>query len=283
MKPTLVTMIRQFFIAVIFVSFTTCLVPAQSLLEQPIPVDQQIRIGKLDNGLTYYIRKNSKPENRVELRLAVKAGSVLEDDDQQGLAHFVEHMAFNGTKNFAKNELVNYLQSVGVQFGPEINAYTSLDETVYMLTLPTDSVHILEKGFQIMEDWAHNLTFDDAEIDKERGVIVEEWRLGQGPTQRMQEKLFPVLFKGSQYANRLPIGKKEIIENAPHDKIRKFYNDWYRPDLMAFIVVGDIDPDAVEKSIREHFSNLKMPEHPRQRPVFAVPDQPGTSVVLAAR
>ena len=183
---------------------------AQNKLDQPIPVDQQIRIGKLDNGLTYYIRKNIKPENRVELRLAVNAGSVLEDNDQQGLAHFVEHMAFNGTKNFAKNDLVKYLQSVGVKFGPEINAYTSFDETVYMLTLPTDSAHILEKGFQIMEDWAHNLSFDDAEIDKERGVIVEEWRLGRGPFQRMQDKYIPLVFKGSRYADRLPIGKKEI-------------------------------------------------------------------------
>ncbi len=142
---------------------------SQGELDQLIPVDQKIRIGKLSNGMTYYIRKNSKPEGRVELRLAVNAGSVLEDDDQQGLAHFVEHMAFNGTKNFAKNDLVKYLQSVGVKFGPEINAYTSFDETVYMLTLPTDSIHILEKGFQIMEDWAHNLSFDDAEIDKETG------------------------------------------------------------------------------------------------------------------
>jgi len=210
-----------------------------------MPVDQHIRIGKLENGLTYYIRKNTKPENRVELRLAVNAGSVLEDNDQQGLAHFVEHMAFNGTLNFAKNDLVKYLQSVGIKFGPEINAYTSFDETVYMLTLPTDSAHILEKGFQIMEDWAHNLTFDDTEIDKERGVIVEEWRLGRGPFQRMQDKYLPLIFKGSQYAERLPIGKKEIIEGAPHDAIRRFYNDWYRPDLMAFVVVGDIDPDGV--------------------------------------
>ena len=181
---------------------------SQGGLDQPIPVDQKVKIGKLSNGMTYYIRKNSKPEDRVELRLAVNAGSVLEDDDQQGLAHFVEHMAFNGTKNFAKNDLVKYLQSVGVKFGPEINAYTSFDETVYMLTLPTDSIHILEKGFQIMEDWAHNLSFDDAEIDKERGVIVEEWRLGRGPFQRMQDKYIPVLFKGSRYAEQATHRKK---------------------------------------------------------------------------
>jgi zinc protease len=255
---------------------------AQGKLNQLIPVDKNIRIGKLPNGLTYYIRKNSKPEDRVELRLAVNAGSVLEDDDQQGLAHFVEHMAFNGTKNFAKNDLVKYLQSVGVKFGPEINAYTSFDETVYMLTLPTDSMHILEKGFQIMEDWAHNLSFDDAEIDKERGVIVEEWRLGRGPFQRMQEKYLPLLFKGSRYAERIPIGKKEIIEGAPHDKIRKFYTDWYRPDLMAFIIVGDIDPDVMEKMIHDHFDKLVGPANPRVRERFAVPDQPGTAALVTS-
>ncbi len=255
---------------------------AQDKLDQLIPVDEHIRIGKLENGLTYYIRKNSKPENRVEMRLAVNAGSVLEDEDQQGLAHFVEHMAFNGTKNFAKNDLVKYLQSVGVQFGPEINAYTSFDETVYMLTLPTDSAHILDKGYQIMEDWAHNLTFDGTEIDKERGVIVEEWRLGRGPMQRMEDKIIPVLFKDSQYANRLPIGKKEIIEGAPHETLRKFYRDWYRPDLMAFLVVGDIDPDTVEQAVREHFGRLQMPETSRPRVKFKVPDHPGTAAVVAS-
>jgi zinc protease len=255
---------------------------AQDNLNQKIPVDPQIRIGKLDNGLTYYIRKNTKPEKRAEMRLAVNAGSVLEDDDQQGLAHFVEHMAFNGTKNFPKNDLVKYLQSVGMQFGPEINAYTSFDETVFMLTLPTDSAHILEKGYQIMEDWAHNLSFDDGEIDKERGVIVEEWRLGRGPFQRMRDKYIPVIFKGSKYAERLPIGKKEIIEGAPHDKIRQFYNDWYRPDLIAFIIVGDIDPDAAEKSIREHFGRLQPKSPERPRPQFKVPDQPGTTAVSAS-
>jgi zinc protease len=255
---------------------------SQNRLDLPIPADQQVRIGKLTNGLTYYIRKNSKPENRVELRLAVNAGSLMEDDDQQGLAHFVEHMAFNGTKNFAKNDMVKYLQSVGVKFGPEVNAYTSFDETIYMLTLPTDSAHILEKGFQIMEDWAHNLTFDDHEIDKERGVIVEEWRLGRGPIQRMMDKYIPEVFKGSRYAERLPIGKKEIIEGAPHDKIRKFYNDWYRPDLMAFIVVGDIDPDAMEKLIREHFDRLPEPRDPRPRIRYFVPDQQGTEVMVTS-
>ncbi len=255
---------------------------AQNRLDQPLPVDQQIRKGTLPNGLTYYIRKNTQPAKRVELRLAVNAGSVLEDNDQQGVAHFVEHMAFNGTKNFAKNDLVKYLQSVGVKFGPEINAYTSFDETVYMLTLPTDSATILEKGFQIMEDWAHYLSFDDAEIDKERGVIVEEWRLGRGPFQRMQDKYLPLIFKGSKYAERLPIGLKETIEGVPHDKIRKFYKDWYRPDLMAFVVVGDIDPDAMEKMVQAHFGQLTAPSSPRERTRYQVPDQQGTAVMVTS-
>jgi len=253
---------------------------AQDILSQPIPVDPNIRIGTLPNGLKYYIRKNAKPEKRVELRLAVNAGSVLEDDDQQGLAHFVEHMAFNGTRNFEKNKLVKYLQSVGVKFGPEINAYTSFDETVYMLTLPTDSAHILKQGFQIMEDWAHNLLFDPAEIDKERGVIIEEWRLGRGPFQRMQDKYLPEIFKGSMYAERLPIGKKEIIEGAPYETLKRFYTEWYRPELMAFVVVGDIDVDEMELTVREHFGRIENPASPRERKRFSIPDQPGTSVMV---
>jgi zinc protease len=281
MKKTITLLMRHFIAVQFSILLSWPIVCGQEKFDQLIPIDTQIRIGRLDNGFTYYIRKNTKPENRVEMRLAVYAGSVLEDDDQQGLAHFNEHMAFNGTANFAKNDLVKYLQSVGVQFGPEINAFTSLDQTVYMLTLPTDSAHIIANGYQIMEDWAHNLSFDTAEIDKERGVIVEEWRLGQGPNQRMQEKLFPVLFRGSKYATRLVIGKKEIIEGASYETIKRFYYDWYRPDLMAFVVVGDLDPDAVEAAVREHFGRLKMPDNPRIREGYPIPDQPGTEVAVA--
>ena len=171
-----------------------------------IPVDPNVKIGKLDNGLVYYIRYNKKPEKRVELRLALNAGSILENDDQQGLAHFMEHMNFNGTKNFPHNELIDFLQKTGVRFGADINAYTSFDETVYMLQLPTDDSALVEKGFQVMEDWAHNALLDDKEIDKERGVIVEEWRLGLGAQDRMMKKFFPIIFKDSRYADRLPIG-----------------------------------------------------------------------------
>jgi zinc protease len=246
--------------------------------DKKLPVDEKIRIGNLDNGLKYYIRYNKRPEKRVEMRLAVNAGSILEDEDQLGLAHFVEHMCFNGTKHFEKNELINYLQSVGIKFGPDINAYTSFDETIYMLTIPTDSTEILNKGYLVMEDWAHNVLFEEEEIDKERGVIIEEWRIGRGPWQRMRDKYLPVLFKDSRYAERLPIGKKEIIENSDYETLRRYYNEWYRPDLMAFIVIGDINVDETEEKIRQHFSNIKPLENPRSRLLYDVPDHEETLV-----
>jgi zinc protease len=249
--------------------------------EHLLPVDENVRIGKLKNGFTYYIRKNSKPENRIEMRLVVKAGSVLEDEDQRGLAHFVEHMCFNGTKHFEKNELIHYLQSLGIQFGPEINAYTSFDETVYMLTLPSDSVNIVNTGYLVMEDWAHGVSFNEDEVNNERGVIIEEWRINRGANQRMLDKNLPVILKGSRYAQRLPIGQKEIIENAPVEALKRFYNDWYRPDLMAFIIVGDIDPAEAEAKIKEHFGNLKMPKKPRKREYFNIPSHSETLVSIA--
>ena len=252
----------------------------ESELNKKLPVDEKIRIGKLDNGFTYYLRYNKKPEKRVEMRLAVNVGSILEDEDQRGLAHFIEHMCFNGTKNFEKNELISYLQSVGIKFGPDINAYTSFDETVYMLTLPTDSTDILNNGYLVMEDWGHNVTFDNKEIDKERGVVIEEWRVGRGPSQRMLDKYLPVLFKNSRYAERLPIGKKEIIENADYETIKRFYHDWYRPDLMAFIVVGDIDVDETEEKIKEHFNKLELSDTPRQRLSYEVPDHKETLISI---
>jgi len=251
-------------------------------LDNILPVDENIRIGVLDNGLKYYIRKNVKPENRVEMRLVVNVGSLLEDDDQQGLAHFVEHMAFNGTKNFEKNEIIDYLQSIGVQFGADLNAYTSFDETVYILPIPTDDEAIVDKGLQVLEDWAHNVSFTDEEIDKERGVVLEEWRLGQGAQQRMRDEYFPTLFKDSRYAERLPIGKKEIIENAPYEVVRKFYKDWYRPDLMAVVAIGDIDVDSMESKIKNHFNNLENPEEERARKIYEVPDHEDTFIAITS-
>lgn len=251
-------------------------------LNKKIPFDQKVRTGTLKNGLKYYIRKNSKPEKRVELRLAVNAGSMQENEDQQGLAHFVEHMAFNGTKNFKKNELVSYLQSAGVKFGAHLNAYTSFDETVYMLRLPTDKKDILNKGFQILEDWAHNVSFENEEIDKERGVVIEEWRLGRGAEQRMRDQYFPILLNNSRYAKRLPIGKKKILESFKYKTIKQFYKDWYRPDLMAVIVVGDVDLDAMEQKVKKHFAGIKSVKKPRAKKLYPVPSHDKTFVSVHA-
>jgi len=241
-------------------------------LDIPLSIDPAVKIGKLENGLVYYIRQNKKPENRVELRLVVNAGSILENNDQQGLAHFIEHMNFNGTKTFPKNDLIDFLQKTGVRFGADINAYTGFDETVYMLQLPTDEVGLVEKGYQVLEDWAHNALLEGSEIDKERGIIIEEWRLGLGAQDRMMKKIFPVIFKDSRYSLRIPIGKVEIIESFKHKTLRDFYTDWYRPDLMAVVVVGDIDPNQAESKIKEHFSRLKNPSKERERTTFDLPD-----------
>jgi zinc protease len=250
-------------------------------LDQKLGLDPAIVHGELSNGLRYFIRRNLRPENRADLRLVVNAGSVLEDDDQVGLAHFVEHMAFNGTQHFAKQELVHFMESIGMRFGPELNAFTSFDETVYILEVPTEKPEVMKTAFQILEDWAHGLTFDPAEIDKERGVIIEEWRLGRGASARMQDKQFPILFQGSRYAKRNTIGEVKVIESFAYDTLKRFYRDWYRPDLMAVIAVGDFDPPAVEALIREHFSALTAPAKERPRTVFEVPDHSDTLFAIA--
>lgn len=239
--------------------------------KKDVPTDERVRMGTLSNGMRYYIQKNSKPEQRAELRLAINAGAMQEDDDQLGLAHFLEHMCFNGTKNFSKSELVDYLESIGTKFGPDLNAYTSFDETVYMLQVRTDEEEMLNKGMLILQDWAGAVTFEGEEIDKERGVIMGELRSGKGADERMRNEWFPLVFKDSRYADRLPIGKSEIIQNAPYDAFTRFYNDWYRPDLMAVIVVGDVDVDAMEKQIKERFGSLKNPENPRKKIEYDVP------------
>ncbi len=249
--------------------------------DDPIPSDPNIKIGKLENGLTYYIKQNKKPEQRIELRLVINAGSICETDDQQGLAHFCEHMCFNGTKTFPGNKLIDVLEEMGVKFGAELNAFTSFDQTIYMLKVPTDKSDEIEKGFQVLEDWAHQVNFDDNEIDKERGVIIEEWRLGLGADDRMMQKYLPVLFKGSKYADRLPIGKVDVIKSFPYDTLRKFYKTWYRPDLMAVVVVGDIDPGLAEEKVKEHFGRIPEPANPEKRVEYQVPGntEPLISVV----
>jgi len=249
--------------------------------DAPLPLDPRATVGTLDNGLRYYIRTNKRPENRAELRLVVNAGSILEDDDQQGLAHLLEHMAFNGTANFEKQELVRYLESIGMSFGPDVNAYTSFDETVYMLQVPTEDPDILSTAFRILEDWAHLVTLDGEEIDKERGVVIEEWRLGRGANARIMDQQIPVLFSGSRYARRLPIGKVEVLETFPHEALRRFYQEWYRPDLMAVIAVGDFDPAWVEEMIRERFSHLPAPGDARPRPEYEVPGHTETLFAIA--
>src|SRR5215212_1453712 len=239
---------------------------SQFNLTQPLPVDPNVRTGKLPNGLTYYIRKNATPEKKVELRLAVNTGSILEDPDQRGLAHFMEHMSFNGSKHFPKNELVDYLQKVGVKFGADLNAYTSFDETVYILPISSDDPKILEQGFTVLEDWAFNNLMDKSEIEKERGGVLEESRLSKGAQERMLRQYFPKLFNGSKYAERLPIGKDSILKNFKPETLERFYKQWYRPNLMAVVVVGDIDPVEMEKKIKTHFGGFKNPANAPARP-----------------
>ncbi len=248
---------------------------------QVLPVDPQVLVGELDNGLRYFIRKNQKPENRAALRLAVNVGSVLEEEDQQGLAHFAEHMAFNGTEHFAKQELVDYLESIGMDFGPDLNAITSFDETVYMLTVPTDNVAIVETAFQILEDWAHRVSYEPEEIDKERGVVIEEWRLGQGAQQRMFDQQVPILLKDSRYAERLPIGQKAVLDTFHHETLKNFYRTWYRPDLMGFVAVGDFDPAWIDSLVQVYFTRIPGVADPQERKVYPVPDHEETLFAIA--
>ena len=241
-----------------------------------LPIDPDVTVKRLPNGLTYYIRQNKKPENRAQFHLVINAGSILETEKQQGLAHFLEHMAFNGTKNFQKNELINFLERIGMTFGADLNAYTSFDETAYRLEVPMDKPEVLTKTFQILEDWAHQITFDAGEIEKERGVVVEEWRTGRGAQGRLRDKQIPVLFHQSLYAERLPIGKPNNIRSVDRQEFLDFYHNWYRPDLMAVVAVGDFDPRKIEALIIEYFGKLKNPADAPARPKPLVPDHSDT-------
>ncbi|MDO8502083.1 MAG: insulinase family protein [Gemmatimonadaceae bacterium] len=251
-------------------------------LSTQLPVDRKVRIGTLPNGIRYYIRQNTRPEKRAELRLVVNAGSVLENQSQLGLAHFLEHTAFNGTTHFAKNDLIKYLESIGVRFGADLNAYTSFDETVYILPIPTDTARIVDQAFTILEDWAHGQTFNPTEVANERGVVREEWRGRKGAGDRMLQQWLPVAFKGSRYAERLPIGTEQSIMAATPAKLRAFYRDWYRPDLMAVIAVGDFDPVAIEAKIREHFSRLPKAVNAPRRTMYDVPSNRDPIVAIAS-
>lgn len=257
---------KRMLLSLLLTGFFYLTARGQYKLTDPLPMDPDVKVGKLSNGLTYYIRKNVKPEKKVELRLAVNAGSVLENDKQQGLAHFMEHMGFNGSKHFPKNELVDFLQKSGVKFGADLNAYTSFDETVYILPVPTDDPNVVEKGFTVLEDWAFNNLFDKKEIEKERGVVLEESRLRKGSFERMSRQYYPRLFNGSKYADRLPIGKDDILKTFKPETLKSFYKTWYRPNLMAVIVVGDIDPAEAEKKIKAHFEKFINPPAAAARP-----------------
>jgi zinc protease len=249
-------------------------------LAAPLPLEPVIRTGTLPNGLTYFIRPNARPANRALLRLVVKAGSVDEADDQRGLAHVLEHMAFNGTARFKPGELVSYLESIGSRLGPHVNAYTSFDETVYMLNVPTDRPGVLARGFQALGDFAGGLTLDPAEIDRERGVVLEEWRGRLGAGTRMQEPQIAALFGASRYAQRLPIGTPEILKSFPHQRLRDFYRDHYRPERMAVVVVGDIQPQEIEGLIRENFGGLTRGT--AARPAIPIPDHKDTRYVTVS-
>jgi len=252
-----------------------------SALDVALPIDSLVVAGQMPNGFRYLIRHNEKPEDRAELQLTVDVGSVLETADERGLAHFTEHMAFNGTKHFAKQELIDYLELIGMRFGADLNAYTSFDETVYMLTVPTDSIAFVETGFQILEDWAHGISFESEEIDRERGVVIEEWRSGKGAGQRMREKQLPIILKGSRYAERLPIGEKAVLDTFHHETIRQFYKRWYRPELMGLVAVGDFDPAWIEALIQQHFSSLEPQPGGPERVVYPVPGHEETLFAIA--
>ena len=248
----------------------------------PIPIDPNVRIGKLDNGLTYYIRHNELPEKRADFYIAQKVGSILEEENQRGLAHFLEHMCFNGTTHFPGKGIINWLESIGVKFGENLNAYTSIDETVYNINnVPVIRDGIVDSCLLILHDWANDLTLDPKEIDNERGVIHEEWRTGQGAMMRMYEQALPKAFEGSKYGHRLPIGTIEVIDNFPYQALRDYYEKWYRPDQQGIIVVGDIDVDKVEAKIKELFSPIEMPANPAERKYEQIPDNKEPIIAIA--
>lgn len=249
-------------------------------LDRPLPLDPRVHRGTLPNGLTYYIRQHGVPENRAYFRLVVNAGSVYEDDDQRGLAHFIEHMGFNGTRRFPRQALVDALERLGMRYGADLNAQTSFDETVFMLEVPSDKPEPIAQALSMLRDFAADVTFDPVEVDKERGVVLEEWRLGRGAATRLLEKEIPVLFHGSKYAERLPIGTPETLRAAPRDALVRFYRDWYRPDRMAVIAVGDFEIEDIEARIKKEFGDLAAPAKPRPAPVVDLPRHAETLVSI---
>lgn len=270
-----------FILCAILFAVRPALSQPQELLEQPLIPDTSVISGVLDNGLRYYVKSNRRPEQRAELRLAVKAGSILERDNEKGLAHFLEHMAFNGTKNYPKQALVDFIESLGMRFGANLNAGTGFDQTIYILTIPTQPRERVGQALQVLEDWAHLMAMEPEEIEKERGVIVEEWRLGLDADNRIWEKQSQVLFSGSRYAERRPIGDTAVIKHFPPKRLIDFYRRWYRPDLMAVVAVGDFDGDSVAALIRQEFSQIPRAAKPEPRPFYPLtfPAEPRYSIV----
>ena len=266
MKTTLLRFFALFFLVILAVNSS-----AQEL--QPLPIDPKVRYGKLDNGLTYYIRANKEPKQRAEFFIAQNVGAILENDNQNGLAHFLEHMAFNGTKNYPGKGIINYFETIGVKFGSNINAYTSLDETVYNLSdVPTIRDGIIDSALLVLHDWSNFITLDGGEINDERGVIREEWRTGAGAERRMWKEANKLKYPGSQYAKRDVIGDTAIINNFAHQTIRDFYKKWYRPDLQAILIIGDVDVDKVEAKIKSTFADISKKENTGERPVYPILD-----------
>ena len=247
---------------------------AQQMQMPPVPLDPAVKTGTLDNGLTYYIRHNEWPEKRCDFYIAQRVGSMQEEDDQRGLAHFLEHMCFNGTTHFPGDALKQYLERIGVKFGENLNAYTSFDETVYNINnVNVEIAGAVDSCLLILHDWSHDLLLEDKEIDKERGVIEEEWRVRRSAEMRLFEAALPALYKGSKYANRMPIGTMEVVKNFPYETLRSYYRRWYRPDLQALVIVGDVEPDAIEQKLKDMFADIApAPADAAVREEFPVPD-----------
>ena len=269
----------------LFAAFAMAMVTFTGFAQKPdeLPADPQVRHGVLPNGLNYYIRHNETPKGQADFFIAQKVGSILENDDQRGLAHFLEHMCFNGTKNFPGNQLITWLESVGVKFGQNLNAYTGTDETVYNISaVPTARVGVQDSCLLILHDWADDLLLDGEEIDKERGVIHEEWRSRNVGQMRILEQILPTMYPDSKYGHRLPIGTMEVVDNFPHQVLRDYYEAWYRPDQQGIIVVGDIDVDRIEGKIKELFGPIEMPADAKPREIEEVPDTEGTIYAIGA-
>ena len=263
----------RMFLAAVLTMFSATAAVAQEMQMPPIPVDPAVRIGKLDNGLTYYIRHNDYPEHVANFYIAQRVGSINEEESQRGLAHFLEHMAFNGSEHFKGNGIIEFCRSLGVEFGSDLNAYTSIDQTVYRVcNVPTKRATALDSCLLILKDWSNGLALEPEEIDKERDVVHNEWRLGEGPSQRMLQRALPKTYPGSKYGERLPIGLMSVIDSFKPQTLRAYYQKWYRPDNQAIIVVGDVDVNHMEDKIKELFAGIKVdPNAPKVVPE-AVPD-----------